>query len=263
MLTISETKSLSKGKVAVYARVSTSGQNIETQIQMAKEKLKKNKISDSEVIYYIDNDVSAYKLIVKKRPQFMKLLDDIRFGKISYLIVQARDRLARNFYEHIEIVRCLYKYGVEVEFTDLSQPPFSTDLLTESLHGMLAQNEAMNINSKTKAARDRFPNSKFGFNVFGTKKDKKYEPKTELSKHIQRLYVNVSKLNDAEGLLTLMIENKKQLANPKKFFDCLTNPFYAGQVFLEGTYSPLPHVEPIVGMSTQNSTLFIRGYFSF
>ena len=243
-----DVKNLYKGNIAVYCRVSTAGQNINQQINLAEIYLSQNNIDSTDVTYFLDDSISANKLSVDKRPDLTKMLKEIRDGKIKTVIVQNRDRLARNFYEYIELVKEFYKYDVKVEFTDSGQVKFSDSLISEGLYGMLAQSEGKNIASRTHSAAQRFPNSILGFNVIGKRSEKKYIPKPEMVDKIKALFSAVINATSADDLVGLMITHKKVFKDYTKFLACLGNPFYAGYLNTQDTYVRLEHVEPIISL---------------
>ena len=224
MVEYKDVQYLYKGNVAVYCRVSTAGQNISQQINLAEIYLSQNNINSNDVKYYLDDNVSANKLSVDKRPELSNLLNEIRAGRIKNVIVQSRDRLARNFYEYIELIKEFYKYSVKVKFTDSGQVAFSNDFVTEGILGILAQSEGRNIANKTNSAVRRFPNSIFGFNIIGKRSEKKYIPNPELVHKIRTLFSNVANLTSADQLMELMLNHKNDFKDYTKFFASLTNP---------------------------------------
>lgn len=239
-------KILSNDSIGVYCRVSTSGQNIRQQESLAEVYLAQNKINTDNVYYFLDDNISANKMASEKRPELNKLISEIQKGKIKTVLVQNRDRLARNFYEYIDLVKVFYKYNVNVIFTDSSQPPFSKTLSVESLYGIFAQSEGRNIADRTSLAALQFPNSVLGFNVIGKRNTKKYTPKPEMERDIKSLFYSVENINSAEELIEQLMRYKKVSTNNLKLLACLKNPFYAGYIKVQDKYVRLPHVEPII-----------------
>lgn len=83
-----------------YARVSTSGQDLEVQVEALK-------AEECGVIY--QEKFTGTKM---DRPEFNELLDRIREG--DTLVVTKLDRLARNTKEGIEIIEMLFALDVKV-----------------------------------------------------------------------------------------------------------------------------------------------------
>lgn len=239
-------KDLYKGDMAVYCRVSTSGQNINQQISLAEVYFSQNDINTEKVQYYLDDNISANKLALDKRPELNRLMTEIKKGKIKTVVVQNRDRLARNFYEYIDLVKEFYKYNVKVFFTDSGQSPFSKILSVEALYGIFAQSEGRNIANRTSLAALQFPNSIWGFNVSGQRNSKKYIPKPEMKSAIKSLFHSVMNVSSAEEVIEIITEYKKELKSNLKILACLKNPFYAGHIKVQEKYVRLFHVEPFI-----------------
>jgi len=83
-----------------YARVSTTGQDLEVQLQQLKKE-------DCDKIYS-----EKFTGTKADRPQLKKVLDQLKEG--DTLVVTKLDRLARNTVEGIEIVKGLFAKGVRV-----------------------------------------------------------------------------------------------------------------------------------------------------
>lgn len=101
--------------VALYARVSTEeqaryGLSIQDQVDALVEYAKKHGITNYEI--YVDDGVSARKNY-KKRPQLMRLLSDVRAGKIETILFTKLDRWTRNIAYFYEIQKILDANGVE------------------------------------------------------------------------------------------------------------------------------------------------------
>lgn len=242
-------KTLYEGDMAVYCRVSTSGQNINQQISLAEVYFTQKHIDTEKVQYYLDDNVSANKLALDKRPELNRLVMEIKKGKIKTVVVQSRDRLARNFYEYIDLVKEFYKYNVQVIFTDSGQSKFSKVLSVEALYGIFAQTEGRNIANKTISAALHFPNSIWGFNVTGKKNTKKYTPNPDMESIIKSLFYSVMNINSADEMIELIKKYKKEIKKSSlKLLACLKSPFYAGHIKIQEQYVQLPHVEPIISL---------------
>lgn len=93
-----------KLRVAIYARLSKDDgsrySSIEAQIQLAKEYIKvlaeKYNISedDIEVVIYVDDNVSGF-IDIEDRPDFNRMLEDIKRGKINIIIAKDLSRIGR------------------------------------------------------------------------------------------------------------------------------------------------------------------------
>lgn len=234
--------------IALYCRVSTAGQDISKQITLAEVYLTQNKIPVDSVIHFIDHNVSANKRTFLNRPELQKLLKQIKAGNVGVLLVQTRDRLARNFYEYVELVKILHQYKVKVIFTDSGQPPFSDILAMEALYGIFPQFDGQTNARRTQQTRLRYPNALLGFHVKGKKRDKHYVPNPDKAVELKSFFVSVMNCRSLEGLIEILIKHKNLFKTADKALSTLQNPFYAGHYKYQDEYVSLPHVEPIISL---------------
>lgn len=82
---------MEKKEVVLYARTSTQEQNTDTQILTLRDYCKRMEYNITDE--YIDNGFSGKNT---QRPQFERLLDDMRQGKIKTIIVYKLDRIGRS-----------------------------------------------------------------------------------------------------------------------------------------------------------------------
>ena len=143
-----------KKKVAVYARVSTEHESqinaLENQIQYYDEIIKKNK--DWKLYErYVDEGITGTS--IKKRKNFMRMIEDAKKGKFNLIITREVSRFARNTVDTLQQTRELRKYGVEVYFTEDNIWTFNDDdgELRLSLMATLAQNESRKTSQRVKA----------------------------------------------------------------------------------------------------------------
>ena len=95
-------------KAAIYARVSTPEQRVESQLYDLR-KLAAQRGFDV-VQEYCDRGVSSFKA---RRPALEAHMADARRGKFSVLLVAAFDRVARSTKNFLEIVDELHELGIE------------------------------------------------------------------------------------------------------------------------------------------------------
>lgn len=236
--------------IAVYSRVSTAQQDIQKQIQTAKAYIHNHKIDEEKVIWLEDDGYSANKLTTKEIPKLQELLMLIKQGKVKTIIVYHRDRLARNFYEYVALVKVFYKHGVKVIFTASNQPPFSKKLAIEALYGMFAQSDGMNISSRRNDTNKQFPSNIFGYQRIGKKKDVKYIPNPKIENSLRSFFYEVMRIKSTEDLFQVIMKYKKVLNNKQyhNLLKYLRNPFYAGHMETIYGFEKLNHVTPIVSL---------------
>lgn len=95
-------------KAAIYARVSTPDQHVETQLYDLRKLAAQRGF---EVVReYCDRGISASKA---RRPGLDAMMADARRGEFSVVLVAAFDRIARSTKEFLQIVDELHELGIE------------------------------------------------------------------------------------------------------------------------------------------------------
>ena len=95
-------------KAAIYARVSTPDQHVETQLYDLRKLAEQRGFEVSRE--YCDRGVSGSKA---RRPGLDAMMADARRGEFSVLLVAAFDRVARSTKNFLEIVDELHEIGIE------------------------------------------------------------------------------------------------------------------------------------------------------
>lgn len=240
---------LQKLLTIIYSRVSSASQSLESQHAAAKRHLESLGLKENgdSIIYLDDHDVSATKLKMDKRPKLNELICLIKEGKVKTVVVYKRDRLARNFYEFVDIVKIFIKYGVEVIYTATDEPPFKNKLALEAFYGMFSQMEGQNISQRTSDARKQYPPSIYGFKKIKNPNTKTHYVINEDKKEvICSLFNDFSKVRDEEQFLEFLLSHKKGLKDTEQIFRILTNAFYCGHFESNNGYQHLEHVEPMI-----------------
>lgn len=244
-----DTKTLYKEVEALYCRVSTADQNIEFQLTAAEIYFKQKNINAENVKHFIDHNVSANKLSAVNRPEFQNLMIEIKKGRVKTLYVLSRDRLARNFYEYVDLVQTLYDYEVNVIFTDIKQPAFSKELSLEALYGIFPQFNGRTISARTNLSHKQYPNSIMGFKVLSQRNKKKYVLDPDTANDLRAFFYSIMNVCTSEDLFDSLIKFKKLFKNHHKQLDCLTNPFYTGHTLIQDQYVSLGYVEPLISLN--------------
>ena len=99
---------LLKKKAGVYVRVSTTEQDIDKQVQELREYCERNKEIGSYELY-IDKGLSGSK---DNRPEYNRLLEEIRLNKIDMVICYKIDRLSRSIQHFLHFFQELQNKGV-------------------------------------------------------------------------------------------------------------------------------------------------------
>ncbi len=137
-------------KAGIYARVSTKEQDVDKQVQELIDYCKRNSYDYG---LYIDKGVSGAK---ESRPEFNRLMDDVRLKKIDLVIVYKIDRLARSMQHFLKIMQELKNKGIG--FVSTTQPIDTTSSAGELMMNILAcfaQFERNLICDRVKLGKDR------------------------------------------------------------------------------------------------------------
>lgn len=234
--------------VIAYTRVSSAGQDIQKQITHAEAYINNHNIDEEKVIWLKDDDISANKLKMEERPGLMELRLLIKEKKVKTIIAYSRDRLARNFYEYVALVKEFYHYGVTVIFTGINQPPFSKNLSIEALYGIFAQTEGRSIVGRRTDTNKQFPSKIFGFKKIGNKKNTQYHLDENVQNDLNSFLLEVGKVNNTDDLFAIFMKYKK-IFKGKSYEDLLRylqNPFYSGHMETLYGFEKLRHVEPLI-----------------
>ena len=101
------------GVIAAYARISdgTEGEETSTEIQLEdiRKYVELHKLKGT-VREYVDVGISGFKDVV--RPQYDRLIDDVRAGQVDTLVIYKIDRLTRSLREVPTIVELIEDHGL-------------------------------------------------------------------------------------------------------------------------------------------------------
>jgi len=238
---------IQKKRVCAYARVSTDQ---EDQINSYKAQIHEytKRINDNpEWIFqgmYADEGLSGTS--IKKRVQFLSMIDDARNGKIDLILTKSMSRFARNTVDSLTIIRELRNLGVEVFFE--KENLYSSDSKVDfmlTIFSSIAQEESRNISENIKwGYRKRFKEGIVHINTnrfLGYDKDENgnivinpQEAKTV--KMIFNLYIaGYSTREIAEHLTKNNVVNGRGVVlwKPATITSILTNEKYSGDVILQ------------------------------
>lgn len=97
-------------KLGIYGRVSMRDQNIETQLMPLREFCARQKYP--VIDEYLDNGVSGKK---ESRPEFDRLMADVRNGRINYVLIYKLDRIGRSLQHLLNILSEFKNLNVELK----------------------------------------------------------------------------------------------------------------------------------------------------
>lgn len=240
----------SKKKVCAYARVSTNndnqGESLENQIQYYENLILNNPDYEFAGVF-TDKGITG---ATKNRPEFQRMLELARNGKIDLIITKSISRFARNTALMLQTVRELKSLGVEVRFEKENIDTLSGDgefMLT--VLSSFAEEESRNVSDNLKwRARKKFERGELIINVtrlLGYDKDEYGNlvinpQEAEMVKRIFKEYLNgkgsfvIAKELNKEGIPTITKGKWKD----GTVLDILKNEKYKGDAILQKYYTP-------------------------
>lgn len=232
-------------RVAAYARVSdgkdTMIHSLSAQVSYYSEMIQKTP-GWKYVGVYADKAFSGTK---NTRPEFNRMIDDCKAGKIDMIITKAISRLARNTVTTLQIVRKLKQLGIDVYFEKEKIHSISGDgELMLSILSSFAQEESLSVSENCKwRIRDKFKQGiPTSHQIIGYKfVDGRLEIIPEEAKIVQMIFKLYLEGNGANVIMKKLID----LGVPTKFGGCwrehlimnvLKNEKYTGNLLLQKTY---------------------------
>ena len=237
-----------KPRVCAYARVSTNNEDqinsYNAQCEYYETKLSK----DPNIVYmglYADPGRTGTKM--RKRKEFLRMLDDCRDGKITRIVTKSVQRFARNLVECVDICRKLKEQGVTVKFEttgiDTADPSCWLNL---SIMATIAEEESRTISHNiTWAFQKKFENGEYAGSghIFGYKIENQHFKIVEKEAMVIRMIYDLFLQGNSMHAIKLELERKKiptPLGRAKWNFstikNILTNEKYAGDLLLQKTY---------------------------
>ncbi len=239
-----------KKKVCAYARVSTNhdrqGESLENQTTYYETLISSN--ADYEFVgVFADRGITG---TTENRPEFQRMLDHCRDGKIDLIITKSVSRFARNTAVMLQTVRELKDIGVEITFEKENINILSGDgELMLTVLSSFSQEESKNVSDNIKwRYREMFERGELVINTnrfLGYDKDEHGHLiiNPEEAEIVQRIYTEylagygafkLAKLLNSEGIPTLTGSKW----NEASILDILKNEKYKGDVILQKTYTP-------------------------
>ena len=150
---------MAKIRVAAYCRVSTDLEIQESSIELQMEAFEKTISEHPEweiVEIYSDRGKTGTK--VKGRSNFLRMIEDVKAGKIDLILTKSASRVARNTRDMLEYTRMLRDIGVGFYFDEENINTLSmTSELLLTVYAAFNQEESHEISESMKhAVRNRF-----------------------------------------------------------------------------------------------------------
>ncbi len=237
-------------RVAAYCRVSTDREeqehSFETQKAMYTEMIMMKPTWQMAGIY-ADEGVTG--TVAKKRPGFMKMIEDCRKGKIDMIVTKSVSRFSRNNLDCLMYVRELKQLGIPIIFEKegINTIQVSSELLL-TLFGALSQAESESISMNVKLGiRQSLKNGnvRFSYKTFlGYRKGADGQPEIvpEQADIVRRIYNDfLAGATYLEIAKRLTEENVPTMGGGNRWFSeriksILKNEKYKGDALLQKTY---------------------------
>lgn len=237
-----------KENVTYYARVSTDFDEQEDSFERQRdhfEHLIKSRSDWNYVEGYADQGLSG--TAVEHRPEFLRMIEDCKKGKIDKILVKSISRFARNTVDTLQYIRILKELGIGVYFETQgidTMTPNGEVLIT--ILAALAEQESRNISSNVKwSYQKRFKDGKVLINYVSTlgygKQNDEYVIIEEEAKIVRRIFSEY-----LSGKTTRQIAddlNKEQIYTKKNnpwqatsIQRVLDNEKYTGNAYLGKTF---------------------------
>lgn len=236
--------------VVIYARVSTEHEAqlsaLGNQLDWYKPLLEQHP-EWTLVHSYVDEGITGTS--AKKRPQFMKMLDDAQSGEFQLILTREVSRFARNTVDTLQYTRRLKAMGVEVFFINDNIRTYDGDgELRLTIMATLAQDESRKTSIRVKSGQQTsMENGTFygNGNILGYDRNgKELVINPEQARTVRKIYdwyldgFGVRKIKyelEKEGILTSTGKTRWYESNISKI---LKNPFYAGIIEYHKQFTP-------------------------
>ena len=232
-------------RTAAYARVSSDSEDqlnsFAAQIRYYTELLQ-NSTDAVFVDMYADEGITGTS--ATKRPDFQRLMNDCRKGKIDRILVKSISRFARNTKDSLEAVRELKTLGISVYFEkeNIDTADVSSEMML-AIYSQFAQEESMSISKncrlgvKKRMMDGTYKNSSapFGYDYVNGKL--RINPqKAEIVKQIFDWYVSGIGMNEIATRLNMQ-KVCDEIWHRNTIHCILTNGKYIGDTLLQKTFT--------------------------
>lgn len=271
-------------KVAAYARVSSSKDTMLHSLSEQVHAYSSLIQSNPEWLFagvYIDEGITGTK---ESRPEFQRMMEDCRKGKIDLIITKSISRFARNTLTLLSAVRELKKLGIGVFFEEQQINTLSAEgefIIT--ILASVAQEESRSMSENMKwRIRKNFEEGKpwcgtiLGYRI----ENGKYVIVPEEAKIVKRIFMEYLNGDGTNKIIRRLIEDNIPTRKNKEWHETvivkiLTHYAYTGNLLLQRFYRrdfltketvinqgelPMYHVEeahePIIDIETYNAVQY-------
>ena len=260
--------------VGAYARVSTEAEqqakSFETQVEHYT-KLIKETPGWKFVDVYGDEGISGTSIY--NRPEFQRMMNDCRKGRLDLIIIKSVSRFGRNSAESLQCIRELKDLGVGVIFEKegINTLNYTTEMFI-ALHTIFAQAESESMSENIKMGRSyRYREGKccYNFNgVYGFSQDAERNISVEIGKAINVRFIfdcfikgmSIEQIVNALAEREIPSPRGKERWSPGSVERILKNEKYAGDVLTSKTLTLDPISKKKVKNTGQAPQYYIRDH---
>lgn len=239
---IKPTKKIIKN-VAGYARISTA-QEVQQHSLNAQINYLKEYIAKREGWNLVDIYAEQHSAISKNRPEFLRMINDARNGKIDLILMKSVDRFARNTEDALSIYYEMRRRNVEIRFLDNGISNMYED---DDLRFMLLSDQAEEFsriqsrNLKWSMRQSMLLGHVINRDYYGYKKinKSKYEIKEDEARIIKRIFtlyngglgaetvakvLNIEKIKPPKGVKKWKYYNIRSVLSDEKYVGDYVRP---------------------------------------
>lgn len=260
-------------RVAFYGRVSTEHEEqlyaLRNQMQWYEE-LCRYFPNWHIVNRYTDDGITGTQ--TKKRPEFMRMIEDAKSGKFDLIVTREVARFARNTIDCLEVTRQLKKYGVEVFF--VQDGIWTLDNEGEmifTIRAMVAQEESRKMSERVKAGQAI---SRKNGVIYGSgtllgydKVEKNYVVNFEQAETVRLIFNLYESGLGMQAIRNELIRLGRKNAKGNVEWDttrisrCLKNTIYKGVIGYNKTFRNNYLEQKIVVNRDESKHIYIKGNF--
>lgn len=249
-------------KAGIYCRVSTLEQAQDGYSLIAQEeKLKSyaNAMKYDIFASYIDDGYSGSSI---NRPRLLKMIEDIKLGKIDIVLIYKLDRLSRSVKNVLELVELFEKYNVKLfslnENLDLSSPFGRASLkmsatFSELERETIVERMMMGKNQRVKQGK-AMRNNILPIGYDYDYSSKTFVPNENEKEQVEKVFDLYLKGWNFSQISAFMHKNYKNrygsYAQRNSVKHIIDNPFSAGYFWYQGTINKANNIVPIIPYST-------------
>ena len=240
-------------RAAIYSRVSTEGQDTEDKTSLSEQVASCEAWAASrglEVVGYYQDVASGVR---RDRPEWLRMLADVRAGRLTHIIAWSSDRLARTGSAMGDLLDAVQKHKVAVETVTAR-----FDLTYAELMASIARLERNHIMERTlqgKKGTARAGRLPFGKTVYGYRRgDDGLPVVVDVEAVVVRAMFDMY-THDGQGVPTIAKHLRERWGFDRTLgglYLMLRNSAYAGRMVYDGIEIPCPSIiDPVTWERTQ------------